>query len=63
LFSRVLPTPNPPSSIAALHTGEKPVVPLGLVLSLIAVYIIPVTGWEGEEWYSARLYRYDEVQR
>jgi len=39
------------------------VVPLGLVLSLIAVYIMLFTGWKGEEWYSARPYRYDEVQR
>jgi uncharacterized membrane protein len=37
--------------------------PLGLVLSLIAVYIMLFTGWKGEEWYSARPYRYDEVQR
>jgi hypothetical protein len=46
-----------------LFTGEKPVVPLGLVLSVIAVYIMLFTGWKGEEWYSARPYRYDEVQR
>lgn len=39
------------------------VVPLGLVLSLIAVYIMLFTGWKGEEWYSARPYRYDEAQR
>jgi hypothetical protein len=35
----------------------------GLVLSVIAVYIMLFTGWKGEEWYSARPYRYDEVQR
>jgi len=39
------------------------VVPLGLVLSLIAVRTMLFTGWKGEEWYSARPYRYDEVQR
>jgi hypothetical protein len=35
----------------------------GLVLSLIAVYIMPFTGWKGEKWYSVRPYRYDEAQR
>ena len=41
--------------------GTSAVAPLGLVLSLIAVMLF--TGWKGEEWYSARPYRYDEVQR
>jgi uncharacterized membrane protein len=39
------------------------VVPLGLVLSLNAVYIMLFTGWKGEEWYSVRPYRYDEAHR
>ena len=43
--------------------GTSAVAPLGLVLSRIAVCIILFTGWKGEEWYSARPYRYDEVQR
>ena len=43
--------------------GTSAVAPLGLVLSLIAVYIMPFTGWKGEKWYSVRPYRYDEVQR
>jgi len=43
--------------------GTSAGAPLGLVLSLIAVYIMLFTGWKGEEWYSARPYRYDEVQR
>jgi uncharacterized membrane protein len=63
LFSKVLPAPNPPFFNRRSSPGEKPVVPLGLVLSVIAVYIMLFTGWKGEEWYSARPYRYDEVQR
>ena len=43
--------------------GTSAVAPLGLVLSLIAVRTMLFTGWKGEEWYSARPYRYDEVQR
>ena len=43
--------------------GTSAVAPLGLVLSLIAVCIMLFTGWKGGEWYSARPYRYDEVQR
>ncbi len=43
--------------------GTSAVAPLGLVLSLTAVCIRLFTGWKGEEWYSARPYRYDEVQR
>jgi hypothetical protein len=43
--------------------GTSAGAPLGLVLSLIAVRIVLFTGWKGEEWYSARPDRYDEVQR
>ena len=38
-------------------------MPFGLVLSVIAVYIVLFTGWKGEEWYSVQPYRYDKVQR
>ena len=30
-------------------------MPLGLVLSVTAVYIMLFTGWKGEEWYSPPL--------
>jgi hypothetical protein len=43
--------------------GTSAVAPLGLALSLIADRIMLFTGWKGEEWYSARPDRYDEVQR
>jgi hypothetical protein len=43
--------------------GTSAVAPLGLVLPLFADCIRLFTGWKGEEWYSARPYRYDEVQR
>jgi hypothetical protein len=43
--------------------SERIGAPLGLVLSLIAVYIMLFTGWKGEEWCSARPYCYDEAQR
>jgi hypothetical protein len=43
--------------------GTSAVVPLGLVLPHFADCIRLFTGWKGEEWYSARPHRYDELQR
>jgi hypothetical protein len=51
------------SFLRAGRSIDPPEYPLGLVLSLNAVYIMLFTGWKGEEWYSVRPYRYDEAHR
>jgi uncharacterized membrane protein len=45
------------------RSATSAVVPLGLVLSLIAVYIMLFTGWKARNGIRRGPYRYDEAQR